>query len=196
MGDSTSNVTRRTAIVAFATTGVMLSYPSLGQALVATPAGTSDSDGVLLDRQAMRSLAAMVDTVLPETETPGGLALDVPGFVDLQLFACHSEREQRDVASLIDTFTQVSVSRFGRSPMELTTEEREQLVSWLDQGASPFTTTMMQRFRFLKHLMVFGYFTSKRGATEVLKFDAIPGGFKGSVPYKSVGSAWGSLAFY
>jgi hypothetical protein len=34
------------------------------------------------------------------------------------------------------------------------------------------------------------------GASEELVYLAMPGGFKGSIPYKSIGKAWGSMRSY
>jgi len=43
---------------------------------------------------------------------------------------------------------------------------------------------------------VFGYYTSQPGATKELTYLPLPGGFKGSVPLASVGSAYSSKAYY
>ena len=38
--------------------------------------------------------------------------------------------------------------------------------------------------------MTIGYFTSKPGATITLRYDPVPGDFKGCVPMKEIGRAW------
>ena len=42
----------------------------------------------------------------------------------------------------------------------------------------------------MKQLTLLGYFTSKEGATEALRYKAVPGKFEGSVDYKKGDKAW------
>ena len=60
----------------------------------------------------------------------------------------------------------------------------------LERPANGFDEEQKWDFKFLKQLIVFGYYTSEVGATRELGFDPYPGGFRGSVPYASVGKAW------
>ncbi|MDU0353713.1 hypothetical protein RS130_07055 [Paraglaciecola aquimarina] len=48
----------------------------------------------------------------------------------------------------------------------------------------------------LKALIVFGYFTSEVGATQALNYQAVPGGFKGSIPCDENTKSWGSIDYY
>jgi hypothetical protein len=45
-------------------------------------------------------------------------------------------------------------------------------------------------FRTLKELTVLGYYTSETGATQELRYVAVPGRFEGCVPFTQVGRAW------
>ena len=193
MSDDSPFVSRRQAMVLLSSTGVALSFPSLAQALLSS---ADDERGVLFNARQMGLLAVLVEAVLPETDTPGGRALGVPRFVDLQLFACHSMEEQQRTVALLDRFGERASKFSDEPPEQWPASLRESVVSKLDLGMRPFRRSDGEAFRSLKRLMVFGYFTSERGATEVLRYQAVPGGFKGSIPYESVGTAWGSLAFY
>jgi hypothetical protein len=42
----------------------------------------------------------------------------------------------------------------------------------------------------LKELTTLGYFTSQPGATQALKYAAVPGPYKGDIPFSEVGKAW------
>ncbi|MEL7298070.1 MAG: gluconate 2-dehydrogenase subunit 3 family protein [Pseudomonadota bacterium] len=187
-----SALTRRTALRGLGTGIVWLSYPGLTTAL-----GKQTADGGLLfDQREIRVLTMLVDAVLPETDTPGGVALGVPAFIDAQLPACHSEAEQASARDLVSAVALASRERFNKPAEKLSGTERVTLLSALDKGQQPFSASQMWAFRALKRLMAFGYFTSETGATEVLTYQAVPGGFKGSIPYASVGTSWGSLAYY
>jgi putative sterol carrier protein len=47
----------------------------------------------------------------------------------------------------------------------------------------PFVMTM-------KELTMLGFFTSKSGATEVLRYEAVPGKYNGCMPLSEVGRTW------
>jgi hypothetical protein len=52
------------------------------------------------------------------------------------------------------------------------------------------------QFRFLKALIVFGYFTSEVGVTKALNYQPVPGGFIGSIPANSDTKSWSPQAYY
>ncbi|MFA0810679.1 gluconate 2-dehydrogenase subunit 3 family protein [Microbulbifer epialgicus] len=70
------------------------------------------------------------------------------------------------------------------------------LLRALDAGDAPFSPSQRDQFKVLKHIICFGYYTSLEGATQELAYQAIPGGFKGSIPLAQTGKGWGSLARY
>jgi len=45
-------------------------------------------------------------------------------------------------------------------------------------------------FTMMKQLTLFGYFTSKPGATQALRYVAVPGHYDGCMPYKKGDKAW------
>jgi hypothetical protein len=45
-------------------------------------------------------------------------------------------------------------------------------------------------FGLMKQLTVWGYFTSKPGATQALRYNAVPGSYQGCIPYKKGDKAW------
>jgi hypothetical protein len=75
-----------------------------------------------------------------------------------------------------------------------TKQQQQLLVNIESDGVS--TDIEKGQFRFLKALIVFGYFTSEVGATQALNYQAVPGGFIGSIPANSDTKSWGSLAYY
>jgi hypothetical protein len=42
----------------------------------------------------------------------------------------------------------------------------------------------------MKQLTLFGYFTSKEGATQALRYKAVPGKYEGCIDYKKGDKAW------
>jgi hypothetical protein len=45
-------------------------------------------------------------------------------------------------------------------------------------------------FTLMKQLTLLGYFTSEIGATQALRYEAVPGRYEGCVPYKKGDKAW------
>jgi len=45
-------------------------------------------------------------------------------------------------------------------------------------------------FGMMKQLTLWGYFTSKPGATQALRYVAVPGSYQGCIPYKKGDKAW------
>ena len=45
-------------------------------------------------------------------------------------------------------------------------------------------------FGMMKQLTLWGYFTSKPGATQALRYIAVPGRYEGCIPYKKGDKAW------
>ena len=47
-------------------------------------------------------------------------------------------------------------------------------------------------FGEFKALVVFGYYSSEEGASVELRYDRIPGGYRGCIPFSEVGRSWSS----
>ncbi|MEN8789840.1 MAG: gluconate 2-dehydrogenase subunit 3 family protein, partial [Flavobacteriaceae bacterium] len=64
------------------------------------------------------------------------------------------------------------------------------VIEQLDTKASGKNQDSPHYFKDLKELTQWGYFSSKPGITEGLRYNPIPGEYKGCVPYK------GEIAWY
>ncbi len=171
-----------------------LAKQSVSTALAYTPRKNEAliAAGKLFSSAQMSTLRAVCQTVIPATDTLGAGDVDVHGFIDNQLLHCFKESDQQKVIQLIASIDEHSGERFD----ELEIEEQHKLLNRIDTPGLWFDQTTHQHFRFLKSLIVFGYFTTEEGASKALKFLAFPGDFKGSVPYDEVGRAFGSHAYY
>lgn len=152
--------------------------------------------GKIFGQPHMQILHDICAIVLPKTDSPSAAELDVHGFIDHQLATCHSVEQQQQAIKLLSKIDKQSFSAYKRGFVGLSAHQQTQLLNALEQQQSGFTKTDNYLFKGLKSLLVFGYFTTEVGATQVLAYQAVPGGFKGSIPYQSVGKSYGSLAFY
>ncbi|WDE10288.1 gluconate 2-dehydrogenase subunit 3 family protein [Thalassomonas haliotis] len=151
--------------------------------------------GLIFTRVQLNLLARVCDTILPRTDTPSGSELDCHGFADHQLFHCFQQKQQQQCCDILDTIAKQSRQTYRQEFEQLPQQEQTALLLDIEKSAG-FTSKDKTQFKFLKALLVFGYFTSEAGATQVLNYQAIPGGYLGSIPYDENSKAWGSLAYY
>ncbi len=142
-----------------------------------------------LDTGQQDLLAALVDQIIPATDTPGAAEAGVPQFID-KMHSDWYEAEDRD--AFLAGLATVDPRAEGGSFVALADDARTALVSEMDAEAyeprpdgepTPF-------FRQLKELTLSGYYTSEVGATEELKWLAAPGRYEADIPFSEVGRAW------
>jgi hypothetical protein len=141
---------------------------------------TADN-GELLSEQDKTGLYSLCETILPKTDTPSAVEVGCHEFVPHQLQHCHSKQQQDVCTHIINKVDLVANGEFGKSFSLLQPPQQQQLL--LDFETNNMSTENEKgQFRFLKALIVFGYFTSEVGVTKVLDYQPVPGGFVGSIP--------------
>ena len=136
-------------------------------------------------------LEALVDTILPATDTPGARQARVQVFVDLALRDCYSPAEQQVFVAGLEALADECQARHGQPFEACTPEQRHTLLARLD-GASyaPDTGARGSFIRILKELTLVGFFTSRIGATQALAYEAVPGGFRGCLDLRPGQKGW------
>ncbi|MDM7860186.1 gluconate 2-dehydrogenase subunit 3 family protein [Alteromonas sp. ASW11-36] len=178
-----------------------------GAAALATTAGVSSAlaytprpdsaakDGAVLTKEQLITLRDVCATVLPKTDTPSAADVDCHGFIDHQLSQCHSVDEQQLVVDILEAIEAQSEQVHNKPFSALTHAQQTQLLVDLE-ALNGFVASQKVQFKFLKQLLIFGYFTSEIGATQALVYQAVPGGYKGSIPATPSTRSWGSLNYY
>lgn len=133
------------------------------------------------------------ETILPRTDTPGAKDAEVGAFMARFVNACYTPEEQAVFLTAMPQLEERSESKFSRSFLTLDTEQRQAVLRSFEEevaerrrrdDADPHFYTM------LKQLTLFGFFTSRVGATEALRYIAIPGRYEGCTPYEEGDPAW------
>lgn len=152
----------------------------------------------VLDRK-MDLLADLVETLIPETDTPGartaGVHITVAHFVRTM-----ADRKTQNIfiAGLQET-EDCAESIYQLPFTKLNTEQRIRVVATLrDNGkrSGGITGKLKDRllgkpfFSVLKDYTVQAFCTSKAGATQVLAYDYIPGGYQACVARGAAQRAW------
>jgi hypothetical protein len=144
------------------------------------------------------TVVAMIDLLVPATDTPGAKAARVNDFIDVILTDWATPEERSEFLTGLDGVDTFSSSLFGKKFIEITTEQQTTLLKSLDdevdwkhaplRGRSPVPTSWRDSklrgefFRAFKSITFHGYYTSEIGFTQDLKLEIIPGAQHGCVP--------------
>ncbi|MER2492875.1 gluconate 2-dehydrogenase subunit 3 family protein [Catenovulum sediminis] len=152
--------------------------------------------GEVFSQPQMQMLRDICAHVIPKTDTPGAVDVDCHGFVDHQLKHVHEQSAQSSATAILDKINQVCRTRFSKGFIELNDAQQLDILQQVEALQGSFSKQDETGFKLVKSLIVFGYYTSQSGAMQELRYLPVPGGFRGSVPYKDVGTAWSSKAYY
>ncbi|PRD48754.1 gluconate 2-dehydrogenase subunit 3 family protein [Sphingobacterium haloxyli] len=142
-------------------------------------------------------LNELADAILPRTSTPGAKDANVGAFIPVMIRDCYTSVDQEAFLEGLFKTDEVSEEGFNKKFTELTAEERLQFVNKLDKEAKDYQRKKREKeqdnsveelpnhfFTMLKQLTLTGFFTSKVGMTEGLRYVKVPGKFDGAYPYR------------
>jgi hypothetical protein len=188
-------VNRRDSILGLSAVAAHALFPSVLAKSAAAAAGLEAGGAawaptwIRPERAAM--LEALVDTILPRTDTPGAAEARAHVFVDLALRDCCTDEEQRLFLAGLEALAKDCAARHGRAFEACSLEERHALLAPLDAASyAPDTGARGSFVRILKDLTLVGFYTSRVGATQALAYEAVPGGFRGCLELRPGQKAW------
>lgn len=182
------------ALVGSATANTLLSNKAIAAALAyQANIGEQTTAGKIFNLAELQLLKQVAQLTIPRTDTLGAGDVDCHGFIDNQLHHCYQINDQQRVINILSVIANsASESDF----IALNDEHQLSLLIAIELSKGQFSEQNGQDIKFLKSLICFGYYTSEVGASKTLKYDAIPGGFTGSVPFKAGDRGEGALAYY
>jgi len=158
------------------------------------------------------------ETILPQTSTPGAKAANVGQFMTVMVNDAYEESDQKVFREGMDKLNDAADKKFGNKFMKLSAEQRHELLVQSDKEAKDYQKKVnafnnkeelkerdetakgnlkyVRRrmsphyFFMMKQLTMLGYFTSKAGMTQALRYEPVPGRYDGCVPYKKGDKAW------
>lgn len=178
-------IDRRTAL--FAGLAAAWAVPTVAAAQGAVPAWVPTA----ISLEEARTLSAACERLLPATRTPGAGAMGVPQYVDRAVGGwCEPPDALRMREGLVRLDAEAR-ARHGRPFADASAEQQDALLKAIETEARAARGRGEPHFfLMLMDLSVIGYFTSERGATQVLRYDPVPGDFRGCVPLAEIGRAW------
>jgi hypothetical protein len=186
-----------TAIVGAAATSHLLGGNGISVAMAYTPNPKSAKTvGKVFSQAQMSQLENICAVVIPKTDTPGAAEVDTHGFLDNQMFHCHTKGQQQQAQSILIKIDRMASKEFSQPFIACDKQQQYDLLTSLEKIQNGFNSEDKQNWKLIKGLIIFGYYTSEVGASQELNYLAVPGGFTGSVPYDKDGKGTGSLAYY
>ena len=162
-------------------------------AAVAAAKSTSAYAPVLLTRDELALTGVLAELILPQTDTPGALAVGAHRTIDhLLKVGALAPEQARFKAGLarIDAVAQEQAGKRLSGFSALPAARQTALLHALDAGRAPFNGEDQRFFRMLKGYVAFAYYTSEAGATRELAYLPVPGGFKGRVKITRTTRNW------
>jgi hypothetical protein len=140
-------------------------------------------------------LDEVAETIIPATDTPGAKAAKVGAFMTVMVKDCYDDKNQKVFLEGMTKLNDASNKKFGNDFMKITPEQRKELLTELDKEQKEYAKNKKKDeaphyFTQMKQLTLLGYFTSEPGATQALRYVAVPGRFDACIPYKKGDKAW------
>jgi len=128
------------------------------------------------------------ERIVPRTETPGAADARVADFIDVMLADWYDAAETaRFKAGLADLDARAKASS-GKGFAQSSVQQQIETLDALDkefQTARSSGTANDHWFGMLKHLTVWGYYTSEVGIAQELRVKLIPGYYDGNAQYRA-----------
>lgn len=156
------------------------------------------------------------ETIIPATSTsPGAKAARIGAFMKVYVTDCYTPAQQSTFWYGINKIKEISSNKYKNQFPNLALFQKQEILQKFEKDAQEYSENkkkntgangdavqtgkgnqdMMNEyngkfFPMIKELTLFGYFTSKPGATQALRYIQTPGSYKGDVPYKKGDRAW------
>lgn len=158
------------------------------------PAGGLESwVPTFLNKNEGQLVAQIAECILPKTETPGAIDAGVYSYVDIHMKNNETVENQKKFREGLAIFEATSNHAFGKSFLKCSKEEKIELLKKEEAQAMEKINANPDEYTFwfsIKELTFLGYFTSEAGSKQFLKYDPIPGDYKGCIPLEEVGGTW------
>lgn len=146
-------------------------------------------------------ITELCETVIPRTDTPGAKDAGVPPFFIGMIRECYNPQQQALFEAGFADIESRSKTLYSKPFATLSTAQKNDLITAIDVEAMAFNkgekgqwsgngfNGQPHYFTLMKQLIIFGFFSSKVGGTQVLRHADVPGG-NYDIPYNKGDKAW------
>ncbi|MDP5170457.1 MAG: gluconate 2-dehydrogenase subunit 3 family protein [Bacteroidia bacterium] len=136
------------------------------------------------------------ETILPTTpDSPGAKAAEIGKFMRTIVTDCYDAEEQTIFLNGIGELNEAAKKTFQKEFLQLDDAQKKEFLTEIDGVAKEHAEKMKagdkaHYFSMMKQLTLWGYFSSKIGATQALRYVEVPGRYEGCIPYTKGEKAW------
>lgn len=168
-----------------ASLGALLGVSMLpASALAANPAPA-------LPAPQMALVAAVADTFIPRTDTPGAVDAGVPALFAAMLANWAAPATKAAFLARLNAIDAAAMTAKGKAFAKLAAKDRLAVLKAYD--AENFSAPEYKRMRDLFLIL---YYNSEPGATQELRYEHAPGPFEASLPITRDTRAWAGMSFF
>jgi hypothetical protein len=140
----------------------------------------------------------VAETILPKTNTPGAKDAGVGKFMASYSADCYDELQLKILKDGIARLNDAAEKKYHNDFIRLDTSQKQELLTEIDTEAKKYNGEAGQSkkeqpphyFTLMKQMVLLGFFTSKPGATQVLRYVPVPGKYEGCIDYKEGETSW------
>ncbi|MEC7895325.1 MAG: gluconate 2-dehydrogenase subunit 3 family protein [Bacteroidota bacterium] len=138
-------------------------------------------------------LSELANTIIPNTEFPGALAVGVPLEIETYVFNVLEEKnisKFRNGLKKLNHFLNNNSSKSSKPFFESNLLEKTKMLNLIQKNKHSEIRII---YMSLKSSVITSYFNSEIGATKVLKYNGpsvVLGSYKGCIPFDEVGKTW------
>ena len=151
-------------------------------------------------------IAAIAETIIPRTDTPGAIDAGVPNFIELMVADWFNDQERAIFLAGLKAMETEVPKKHGKSFDKLSASQQMAILqsmeeaasnsSWYQQGNTQRAFVSDAPFICqVKELTAWGFFTSEAGSTQVLRSNIMPMRFDGDIPLSPNDSSWAPFRF-
>ncbi|MGV3557304.1 gluconate 2-dehydrogenase subunit 3 family protein [Larkinella arboricola] len=127
-------------------------------------------------------LTEIVDTIIPQTDTPGAKALNVQTFIQKMVADCYEKDVQTVFADGLKKVDETARQQHGKPFVSCNTPQRLTVLAAIEQAPE---TALNDFYRLVRQLTIQGFTTSEYVMTKHYNYQPIPGHYYGCVPISS-----------
>ena len=138
-------------------------------------------------------LSELANTIIPNTEFPGALAVGVPLEIETYVFNVLEKKnisKFKDGLKKLNDFLNNNSSKSSKPFFESNLLEKTKMLNSIQKNKNSEIRII---YMSLKSSVITSYFNSEIGATKVLKYNGpsvVLGSYKGCVPFDEIGKTW------
>lgn len=153
-----------------------------------------------LEAEEAQFISALVDTILPKTDTPGALDVKADIFIDKVFAQVYDTDTQQKVRSDIAKFNADCEEKYGNRFQTLNASDRISVLKEAEGESGKYSSSVWGTavgkqkpvgfYRSMKSMTLWAYLSSEEIGKNVLNYDPIPQEYNGCLPLADVGNSW------